>query len=187
MAVRGANQAILRAAAAERKHRGMGATATIAVQLGERLTLAQIGDTRAYILRERRLVQITEDDTLVHEALRAGTLKLEEIGAFAHRSVVMKALGVSDNLEPTLTTVELRLDDVLLICSDGLHGLVDHATLRAILLRHRAPGAAARVLLDEALRAGGHDNLTILVARFEAPFLRPPALSDALQDRSLPV
>jgi protein phosphatase len=131
-------------------------------------------------------VQLTRDDTLANEALLLGDLKPEEVADFPHKSIVLSALGMAATTRSVVTSVALRLDDALLLCTDGLHALVDRRTIRAVLLRHREPGVAARVLVDEAMRAGGNDNLALVVARFEASYLVPPQPTDALKDEALP-
>jgi protein phosphatase len=147
--------------------RGMGTTATVAAVAGQHVAVAQIGDSRGYLLRGRELVQLTRDDTLMEEMLRQGRLSPEEAESFPHKNVLLQVLGSGVPPKVAVSTFEARHEDVLLLCTDGLHGMVGDEILRAVLLRHRAPGVAARVLLDEALRAGGNDNIALLVARLD--------------------
>lgn len=179
-AVSAANRAVFEAGR-DSRHGGMGTTATVAALVDACAVLAHAGDSRAYLLRGRRLVQITKDDRLTPEVLRAsGKLTEEEIADFPHGNVITKALGMSEHLEPAITRVVLRRGDSLLLCTDGLWKMVGAPTIRAILLRQRDPGAACRVLCDEALRAGGHDNLAVIVARFDGEGLRPPIRAESL-------
>jgi PPM family protein phosphatase len=146
--------------------RGGGTTATVAVITGEHLLVAQVGDSRAYRLRGRELVRLTEDDTLLQHALRTGQLRAADAADFPHKTVLLQVLG-SPTIKVVVSSLDARHDDVILLCTDGIHGYVGDQAIRAVLLRHRAPGVAARVLLDEALRAGGHDNIALVVARFD--------------------
>jgi protein phosphatase len=145
---------------------GAGTTATVAVIAGEHLVVAHVGDSRAYRLRGRELVQITEDDTLLQHALRTGHLRPADAAGFPHKNVLLQVLG-SPSVKVAVSSLDARRDDVILLSTDGIHGPLDDQAMRAVLLRHRAPGVAARVLLEEALRAGGGDNMAVVVARVE--------------------
>jgi protein phosphatase len=181
-AVKAADAAILDLARADLRFRGMGSTATLAAVSGDRIVVAQIGDSRAYVLRRRTLVQVTRDDTLLQEALRTGSLEPRDAADFPHGNVLLQALGAGVPLKVAVTTLPARRGDVLLLCTDGIHGLIDVAVLRAALLRHREPGVALRVLVDEALRAGGHDNIALVVARLDGEGLAPAEDADVLED-----
>src|SRR5262249_52371441 len=137
------------------------------------------------VLRGRALVQVTRDDTLLQEALRTGSLTLEDAAGFPHKNILLQVLGSGAKPNVGVTLIEPRRGDVLLLCTDGLHALLDHGVLRATLLRQRDPGVAARVLVDEALRAGGHDNIALVVARLEGEALAPPRPGDVLEDHAL--
>ena len=167
--------------------RGMGSTATAAVISGDEIVVAQVGDSRGYVLRERVLVQVTRDDTLLEEALRTGTLRPQDVAVFPHKNVLLKVLGAAPSVEVAVTGIAPRCGDVLLLCTDGIHGRLDRATLRAVLLRHREPGAAARVLVQEAMRAGGNDDATVVVARIAGESLPPPGPDDVLEERGRPL
>jgi protein phosphatase len=184
-AVTAAGDALSAESRANQNRRGMGSTATVAAIAAGHLVVAQVGDSRAYVLRGRALVQVTRDDTLLQEALRTGSLAPEDAAAFPHKNILLQVLGNGAKLNVGVSPIEPRRGDVLLLCTDGLHGLLDDAILRAILLRHREPGVAARVLLDEALRAGGHDNVALVVARLTGEALTPPKPGDVLEDRGL--
>jgi protein phosphatase len=145
---------------------GAGTTATVAVIAGGHLLVAHVGDSRAYRLRGRELVQLTQDDTLLQHALRSGQLRPADAADFPHKNVLLQVLG-STSVKVAVSSLDARHDDVILLSTDGLHALIDDQALRAVLLRHRAPGVAARVLLEEALRAGGNDNIAIVVARLD--------------------
>jgi protein phosphatase len=173
-AVETAGRDLFMNASRDRTRLGTATTATVAALLDEHLHVAHVGDSRAYLLRGRRLTQLTRDDTLLNMMLESGELDAERAASFEHRNVITRALGLQEKVSPATRTVKLRLGDALLLCTDGLSGLVDDATIRATMLRHFDPGVAGRVLIDEALRAGGTDNVTMIVARFDGAWLRPP-------------
>ena len=183
-AVQRANRAIYLAGERDPRRRGNGSTATVAAVIDGCLLIAQVGDSRGYLLRDRALVQITDDDRLDrHMAKSLGRpLTAEELAGIPP-NVITKALGMSPELTPEITRTALRRGDVVLLATDGLTELVADATLRAVLLRQRDPGVACRVLRDEALRAGGHDNLTLVVARFDGEGLRTPIRAEKLRAR----
>ncbi len=159
--------------------RGMGTTATVAALVDTTLLFGQVGDSRAYVMRDGRLVQVTRDQSLVNQLIEAGQLTAEEAESFEHSNIILQALGTQDAVQVDLTYVELCRGDVLLICSDGLSGMVRNEDLRAVLLEHTDPAEACQVLVEAANRAGGHDNITVVVAVVEGEGLAPPAAEDA--------
>jgi serine/threonine protein phosphatase PrpC len=168
---------IFEAARADRSRRGMGTTVTAAALVDEMLFLAQVGDSRAYVLREERLVQVTRDQSLVNQLIEAGQLTEEEAETFEHNNIILQALGTSDHVQVDLTYAELRAGDRLLLCSDGLSGMVRNEEIRKILVAAATPAEAAQVLIDRANANGGHDNITVIVAFFEGG-LRSPSVTD---------
>lgn len=173
--VRAANRWLCGASASDPRMCGTGSTVTAAALVDEVLVVAQVGDSRGYLLRDRKLVPITEDDRLTAEFVRANhpDVTEEQIAALP-RNVITKALGMREDLEPRMGRLLLRRGDVILLCTDGLTELVDASTIRAILLRQRDLGAACHQLINAALRAGGHDNITVVVAHFNGEGLVPP-------------
>ena len=160
--------------------RGMGTTATVAAWVDDHLLLGQVGDSRAYLLRGERLVQVTRDQSLVNQLIEAGQLTEEEAENFEHSNIILQALGTADAVQVDLTFAELRRGDVLLLCSDGLSGLVRDDEMREILLHNSDPAEACRVLVEEANEAGGHDNITAIVAVFDGEALRLPTEEETL-------
>ncbi|XYH92988.1 PP2C family protein-serine/threonine phosphatase [Sorangium sp. So ce1128] len=163
------------------EHRSSGTTATVAALCDERLLLAQVGDSRAYLLRDGALTQISRDQTLLQSLLESGKLQPEEAATFEHRGVMLQALGLREHLRIALSAVELRREDTLLLCTDGLSDLIDDQHIAAALDAHPDPAAASSALIEAALAAGGHDNVTVVVARFDGPWLAPPAGDSAPQ------
>ncbi|HEU4408777.1 MAG TPA: Stp1/IreP family PP2C-type Ser/Thr phosphatase [Polyangiaceae bacterium] len=182
-AIEAAGARIYQEAKADRTRRGMGTTSTVASLVDDHLFLGQVGDSRGYILRGDRFVQVTRDQSLVNQLIEAGQLTEEEAETFEHNNIILQALGTSDTVQVDLTFVELRRGDVLLLCSDGLSGMVRHEEVRDILRSYEDPFEACQVLTDRANQAGGHDNITCIVARFEGEALKPPGEGDELKYR----
>ncbi len=171
-AIESAGARIYQEAKADRTRRGMGTTSTVAALVDDHLFLGQVGDSRGYILRGDRFVQVTRDQSLVNQLIEAGQLTEEEAETFEHNNIILQALGTSDTVQVDLTYVELRRGDVLLLCSDGLSGMVRHEEVRDVLRAYEDPFEACQVLTDRANQAGGHDNITCIVARFEGEGLK---------------
>lgn len=165
-------------ARADRSRRGMGTTATVAALIDDRLFLAQVGDSRAYVLRGDRFVQVTRDQSLVNQLIEAGQLTEEEAETFEHNNIILQALGTAESVQVDLTYVDLRSGDVLLLCSDGLSGMVRDGELEEVLSRVREPMDACRELTERANSAGGHDNITVLVIQFSGAGLPAPSPDD---------
>lgn len=163
-----ANAEIFNLALSESTLQGMGTTLTAAVWDGEQLTLAHVGDSRAYLLRSGALEQLTRDHSLVGEMVRQGRLTLEEAAVHPHRSVITRALGTEEHVEPDITRVPLQVADRLVLCSDGLTGQVADGRLAELLGQAAEPQAAAQALVKEALANGGDDNVTVVVLFVEA-------------------
>ncbi len=142
---------------------GMGTTLTAIHTDGQRFALAQLGDSRAYVLREGQLQQLTTDHTLVQAMVDAGRMTPQEARVSAHRNIVMRALGGQSLPEPDLGWLELHPGDRLLLCSDGLSDLVEDETI-ARLLTTPDQQRALTSLIGAALGAGGKDNVTCIVA-----------------------
>jgi protein phosphatase len=166
-AVEAAGLRIFTEAKVDRARRGMGTTATIAGLIDNHLFLAQVGDSRGYVLRRDKLVQVTRDQSLVNQLIEAGQLTEAEAETFEHNNIILQALGTADTVQVDLTYVLLQRGDTLLLCSDGLSGMVRFDEIRDALLNVPDPLEACKVLTDRANQAGGHDNITVIVARFE--------------------
>ncbi|WP_437281033.1 Stp1/IreP family PP2C-type Ser/Thr phosphatase [Sorangium sp. So ce375] len=162
----------------DRTRRGMGTTSTIAALMDDHLFLGQVGDSRAYVLRGDRLVQVTRDQSLVNQLIEAGQLTEEEAETFEHNNIILQALGTADSVQVDLTFVELRRGDTLMLCSDGLSGMVRNEEIREVLRTVDDPIEACKVLTDRANQAGGHDNITVVVAKFDGDGLALPELED---------
>ena len=142
----------------------MGTTATLAALSEEGLLCAQVGDSRAYVLRRGgRLTQLTRDQTLAELVRRSGTpgIELDTIGT----NIILQAVGSSTRLEVALTETPVGPGDVFLLCSDGLSGVVDDTTIERILSSHEEPDRACEALVARANDNGGPDNVTCVVVR----------------------
>jgi serine/threonine protein phosphatase PrpC len=177
-AIESAGLRIFTEAKADRSRRGMGTTATIATLVDDHLFLGQVGDSRGYLLRGDRLVQVTRDQSLVNQLIEAGQLTEEEAENFEHNNIILQALGTAESVQVDLTYVELRQGDTLLLCSDGLSGMVRNDEIREVLRSIDEPLEACRELTDRANQAGGHDNVTVVIARFGGDGLKPLSKED---------
>lgn len=165
--VQEAGARIFLAAKTNRDRHGMGTTSTVAGVHGTTLFVGQVGDSRAYLYRRGRLKQITKDQSLVSKLIEAGQLTEEQAESYEHAHIILQALGTADTVSVDLSYVDLRQGDTVMLCSDGLSGLATHEQIREILADERDPATACQKLIDAACDAGGHDNVTVIVARFE--------------------
>jgi protein phosphatase len=143
---------------------GMGTTLTALLWTGQRLGLVHVGDSRAYLLRDGVLTQITQDHTWVQRLVDEGRITEDEATTHPQRSLLMRALGSGDHVEPDLSIREVRAGDRYLICSDGLSGVVSHQTMEDTLASYQGPQETVQELIQLALRGGGPDNITVIVA-----------------------
>jgi protein phosphatase len=171
-AVEAAGLRIFQEAKLDRTRRGMGTTVTAAALVDEVLFLAQVGDSRGYILREGTLTQVTRDQSLVNQLIEAGQLTEEEAETFEHNNIILQALGTSDTVQVDLTYVDLRKGDMLLLCSDGLSGMVRFDEIRETLKSSTEPLDICKALTERANQAGGHDNITVIVVQFDGEGLK---------------
>jgi len=157
--------------------RGMGTTLSAAGVVGDRLIIATVGDSRAYVLRSGALVQVTRDQSLHSALLAAGHSENEAASA---GGAILQALGVGSDVEPSLSIIELRRGDRVLLCSDGLHGLVGDPALALLLSEPHTVAEAVKLLIAAARAAGGSDNITAVVCEVGGDRLAPPAGDDDL-------
>ncbi|MEM7435036.1 MAG: PP2C family serine/threonine-protein phosphatase [Myxococcota bacterium] len=169
-----AGSRIYMAAKRDRTRRGMGTTATVAGLIDKVLFVGQVGDSRCYLLRDGQLCLITKDQSLVNQLIEAGQLTEDEAEAFEHSNIILQALGTTERVAVDLTFVELRRGDRLLLCSDGLSGLVHDDAIREEMACVGSLPLLAERLIDLANAAGGHDNVTCIVADFDGDALEPP-------------
>ncbi|MFH8219432.1 Stp1/IreP family PP2C-type Ser/Thr phosphatase [Streptomyces sp. NPDC018057] len=163
-AVRRANDQLRAMVEEDPQLEGMGTTLTALLWTGQRLGLVHVGDSRAYLLRDGVLTQITQDHTWVQRLVDEGRITEEEASTHPQRALLMRALGSGEHVEPDLSIREVRAGDRYLICSDGLSGVVSHQTMEETLASYQGPQETVQELIQFALRGGGPDNITVIVA-----------------------
>ena len=141
----------------------MGTTLTAAMLENERLVIAQVGDSRAYLLHNGKLQQLTRDHSLMADMIDAGQLTPEEARVHPNRSIITRALGSNPHMRPDLFELNVHTGDRLLLCSDGLSTMLEDDQIEQILNRGSDPQRTAAQLVDEAVAAGGYDNVTVIV------------------------
>ncbi|MCB9550214.1 MAG: serine/threonine-protein phosphatase [Myxococcales bacterium] len=157
-----ANKRIQEAAKVHARKNGMGTTLSALWLEGERAYVAHVGDTRIYRVRDGKMEQLTDDHTLLAEAIRSGFDK-ERAGFIFPSNVLTRAVGIRADVEPMLASFTVEPGDRFLICSDGLTDMVTEADIAARLALWPSPTQAAHALMNDALTAGGGDNVTVLV------------------------
>jgi protein phosphatase len=178
--VRTANLRIFQRSLQDPAVAGMGTTVTVALvdEHAGTLTVAQVGDSRAYLYRDGALEQLTTDHSLVGELVRSGRLTEDEAAVHPHRSVITRALGTEEDVEVDTRTLEIAPGDLVLLCSDGLSAMVrDDEIARVVDAAAGDPHGAADALVGAANAAGGEDNVTVVV--FEIVEGEPPTRAGA--------
>ena len=158
------NADLFRQQAEDESLSGMGTTLSV-IWLSEHFVyLAHVGDSRVYRFRDGKLEQMTDDHSLVGELMRAGYLTPEQAENHPNKTVILRAVGTESGIDVDLAVEERNAGDLWLICSDGLHGMVKDDKMEAILSVN-TPEAAAQLLMDAALAAGGRDNISVVLVR----------------------
>ena len=166
-AVAEANALIFETAQTIPDRQGMGTTLTAVVVREDRLTVAQVGDSRAYLVRGRAITQITDDHSWVAEQVRLGTMTLAEAQVSPFRNIITRSIGTAATVEADVMTHELAVGDSLVLCSDGLSGHVEAEEIQAVVQEH-SPSVAATYLIDFANERGGRDNITAVILSVRA-------------------
>jgi PPM family protein phosphatase len=176
-----ANRRVYQRAAEDAEATGMGTTMTAALVGDDRVTIGHVGDSRAYLVRDGELEQLTDDHSLVGELIRSGKLTPEEAEVHPQRSVITRALGTDPEVDVDTFVVETRPDDIFLLCSDGLSGMISDRTILKILDDHRGDlQAAAKALVAAANRGGGDDNITVVLFALDGDREQETQRMDAL-------
>jgi serine/threonine protein phosphatase PrpC len=175
-ATEAANERIWYHAQSNPEMTGMGATVTAALVLGDSAHIAQVGDSRAYLIRGPQIKQITKDQSLAQMLIEFGAIKPDQVNSVP-QNVIMQALGTQPEVKVAMTTVRLSADDCLLICSDGLSNKVSQDELRTCLETCEDLDQACRKMIQTANERGGEDNITVVVARFSGEGLGENARS----------
>ena len=189
-ALRRANSRVYELASADDDRKGMGTTCVAAVVEGDRLYVAHAGDSRAYLLRDGLLRQVTHDHSYVAEQVRAGAITEEGARSSRFRNIITRAIGIEPTIDAEVSEADVQPGDTLLLCTDGLSNMVAEEDITRTLMQSPSPQAAAERLVQMAVRNGGRDNVTAIVARLQAgtrtlrmqvaDFVRPAPPSAAL-------
>jgi len=175
-AIRAANGAIFQRTLTEHDKRGMGTTVTALVLHDGRFLIGQVGDSRAYLYRERKLIQLTKDHSYVQEQVDAGYLTPEQARSHPYSNVITRCVGANNEVLPDIYVGALKPDDLFLLASDGLTGMLEDPELGELLGANRPPQETVEMLITEANRRGGLDNITAIIVRVDsvdAPALGP--------------
>jgi serine/threonine protein phosphatase PrpC len=167
--------------------RGMGTTVTAAGIFGSDLYLAQIGDSRAYLVRGAEAIQLTKDQSLMQRLVDAGELTQDEAEQSERRNIILQALGPDPRVKVDLTYQSVRRGDILILCSDGLSGLVRREEFATYARDHTDPPALCAALIDLANSRGGPDNITVVIARFDGEALREPDGAEGIGYQAYPL
>ena len=160
-------------------YRGMGTTLTAALVCGNTAYIAQVGDSRAYLLRENQFEQITKDQSAVQMLIDLGRLTKEQAATAPNRNIILQALGVEPSVQVALTKLELKQGDCLLLCSDGLSNKIEDNELRDILLAEDLD-TACRDMVELANLRGGEDNITVVTTKFLGEGLAQPTTDEPI-------
>ena len=146
---------------------GMGTTLTVIWEDKKRVFLGHVGDSRAYLLRDKTLRQVSQDHSMVAEMVRDGLITQEEARRHPYRNIITRALGTDTTVDVDVTEIEKRAGDIYLLCSDGLSEYVREEQMRQLLLDHDLE-EAADLMLNLALKGGGRDNISLVIAEVTA-------------------
>ena len=169
------------------EYRGMGTTATVAALLGDTLFLAQVGDSRAYLVRDGVARQITKDQSLMQKLIEAGEITAEEAEVSDRRNIILQALGPEAFVKVDLKHQKVRRGDTLILCSDGLSGQVRGEEIAQAVAEERDLERLCQRLIDSANASGGPDNITVVAARFDGVGLDVAASDDEVGHRVFPI
>jgi serine/threonine protein phosphatase PrpC len=178
-----ANARIHRYATEHPENRGMGTTATVAGLLGDKLYLAQVGDSRAYLVRNGIAEQITKDQSLMQKLVEAGEMTAEEAEVSERRNIILQALGPEPVVKVDLTHQQIRRGDTLVLCSDGMSGQMRTSDISRIVTESPDLMTTCKNLIDLANENGGPDNITVIAVRFDGEGLQAAASGDAVGHR----
>jgi PPM family protein phosphatase len=170
MLIQEANRRVYEHAAEDAATSGMGTTMTVALLEDSRVRIGHVGDSRAYLIRDGELSQLTDDHSLVGELVRSGKLAPEDADTHPQRSVITRVLGTDPEVDVDTITIETRSGDLFLLCSDGLYSMVGNDRILELVERNRRDlDAAAKALVAAANKGGGDDNITVVAFEIASP------------------
>ena len=150
----------------DEKYKGMGTTITLAYIFKDKICIGHVGDSRAYLIREGNICQITEDHSFVNELLKTGSITKEEAKIHPKRNMITRAVGSSSIIEMDLIIRECNKNDILLLCSDGLSNMLKEFEIRDVFMGENDVQKACETLATMANNKGGFDNITIVAIKF---------------------
>lgn len=163
-AIRYANLSIQKVAKKDESLKGMGTTLIVALIIENEVYIGHIGDSRAYLINNKSIKQITKDHSLVAELLENGTITEKEAENYPHKNVITRALGCENKIKVDKYNIKIKKNDVLLLCTDGLSNMVSDEEILIIIKQSNNPNTAAKELVKAANKAGGQDNISVIVA-----------------------
>jgi serine/threonine protein phosphatase PrpC/flagellar basal body-associated protein FliL len=158
------------------EHKGLGATFTAAAAQGNRIYFAQVGDSRAYLIRQGKIIRITKDQSLVQQLIDAGQITEEEAETHSYRNVILQALGAHSSVNVEVNWLQLCQSDTLVLCSDGLSGKVRADEIARLVQSSSDLNTACQSLISLANERGGEDNITVVIVQYEGIGLPAPSL-----------
>jgi protein phosphatase len=164
-----ANRAIFQKASESPEHHGMGTTTTLALVLESEAYIAQVGDSRAYLVRKGTARQLTKDQSFVQRLIDAGRMTAKEAAQSEHRNIILQALGPEEKVVTDFYRVKLENEDYLVLCSDGLSNQVSNEEIGRITRGVGRPDEICEALVEEAIHTGAPDNVTVVTARLRTP------------------
>ncbi|HZH39658.1 MAG TPA: Stp1/IreP family PP2C-type Ser/Thr phosphatase [Gemmatimonadales bacterium] len=167
LSIRAANGAIFERTLTEHDKRGMGTTVTGLTLFSNRFLIGQVGDSRAYLLRDGKLTQVTKDHSYVQEQVDAGYLTPEQARTHPYSNVITRCVGANADVMPDVYVGSVREGDLFLLASDGLTGMLEDPQLAEIMKSGREPQEQVDALIDDANRHGGLDNITAIMVRID--------------------
>jgi len=176
-----ANQVIHEKAQSNPLYRGMGTTATVAALFGPYLFVAQVGDSRAYLIRNGQLTQLTRDQTFLNYLKELGVEMPSDMEKDSRKSILTQAVGSSESVHVKVTYTKIRQGDGLLLCSDGLYNMVSATDIVASVKGTESLAKKCQSLIDKANAEGGSDNVTVVMAEFSGAGLPPPSSAAAIE------
>ena len=162
-----ANEAIFTRSAQYEDLYGMGTTVVVASIIGNQLMIANVGDSRAYVLRNFQLKQLTEDQSLVNALLKSGEITPEEAENHPNKNIVTQSLGVTSSVEIDFVRMTIKNEDTLIVCSDGLSDMLSLEEIRNVMNHYSDVEQQVEKAVQEANEAGGRDNITVAIAKIQ--------------------
>jgi len=184
-AIEFANQVVFQKAQSDPAYRGMGTTTTAAALFGPYLFVAQVGDSRAYLIRNKAMVQLTRDQTFLNYLAEIGAELPAELEKDSRKSILTQAVGTSETVDVKVTYTKIRHGDSLLLCSDGLYNMVGGSDLLGVVSSQASLPAKCKSLVDKANEGGGTDNITMIMAELTGPGLPPADLAASVELRDV--